>query len=137
MSLGKAGQKLRGCSKSPDNDFVPDKKRSRHSNPMKLNQCFATVLNEDVAKKNTQKCTMWAVRVLMLSVEEQNKRNDEKCPIEVLSTSNMAEVRYWICVFVKEARHDDGQPHTPCSLTQLLSGNSTSSIQKGSLLSCW
>ena len=34
----------------------------------------------------------------------------------------MAELCHWLCVLMKEARGDDGQPYTPHSLTQLLSG---------------
>ena len=125
MSLDKAVRKLRGRSKSPDDNFVPDKKRSR---PMIWKQRFVPVSNEEVEAskkaivKNTQKSTMWAVRMFMSWEEKRNERNDEKCPIEVLCTSNMAELCHWLCVFVKEARHDDVQPYTPRSLTQLLFG---------------
>ena len=34
------------------------------------------------------------------------ERSDEKCPIEVLCTSDMAELCHWLCVFVKEVRRD-------------------------------
>ena len=72
--------------------------------------------------KNTQKSTEWAVRVFMSLAEERNERSDEKSPIEVLCTSNMAELCHWLCVFVKESRRVDGKPYTPRSLSQLLSG---------------
>jgi len=51
-----------------------------------------------------------------------NERNDQKCPIKELCTSDTTELCHWLCMFVKEARRDDGQPYTPHSLTQLLSG---------------
>ena len=53
---------------------------------------------------------------------ELNEHSDENCHIDVLCTSDMAELCHWLCVFMKEARGDDGQPYTPHGLTQLLSG---------------
>ena len=72
--------------------------------------------------KNTQKSTMWAARVFTSWAKEQNKRSDQECPIEVFSTSDTTELCHWLCVFVKKARHNNGQPYTLRSLTQLLSG---------------
>ena len=92
-------------------------------------QRFVTVSNgkveaakKAIVVKNTQKSTMWAFCMFTSWAEERNECNDEKCLIEVLCTNDMAELCHWLCVFVKEGRHDDGQPYTPHSLTQLLSG---------------
>ena len=54
--------------------------------------------------KNTQKSTMWTVRMFTSWADERNKCNNEKCLIEVLCTNDMAELCHWVCVFVKEAR---------------------------------
>jgi len=40
----------------------------------------------------------------------------------MLCTSDMTELCHWLCMFVKEARCDNGQPCAPRCLTQLLSG---------------
>ena len=34
------------------------------------------------------------------------EHSNEKCPIAVLCTSDMAELCHWLCVFVKETRRD-------------------------------
>lgn len=115
-------------SQSPDDNFVPNKKRPRQT-ASKPKRRFAAISSEEVeaAKKlivlkNTQKSTLWAVHVFMSWVEERNERGNKKCRIKVLCTSDMTELCHWLCVFVKEARCDDWQPYTPCNLTQLLSG---------------
>ena len=140
MSLDKAVRKLRGCSKSPDDNFVPDKK---YSHPMIRKQHFVPVSNEEVEAskkaimKNTQKSTMWAVRMFMSWVEKRNKRNDEKCPIEVLCSSYMAELCHWLCVFVKRPGMMTSSRIHHVALHNYFLPYSASLIQKGSLRSCW
>ena len=56
----------------------------------------------------------------MLWAEERNERSNKKYHVEVLCISDMAELCHWVCVFMKEARHDTATYTT--SLTQLLSG---------------
>ena len=125
-SLGKA----QGHSQLPDDDFITDMKHPwlSASNLEKAKQCFtiATISSEKIkaAKKpiivkNTQKSIVRAVHVFTPWAEEQNKRSDQKCPIEVLCTSDMTELCHWLCVSVKEVRRDNGQPYTRRSLMQL------------------
>ena len=54
--------------------------------------------------------------------EEQNECSNQKCPVEVLFTSDTTGLCHWLSMFMKEVRHDVRQPHTPRSLTQLLPG---------------
>ena len=86
ISLGK----VRWRSQLPDDDFITHMKHLwlSASNPKKAKQyLLATISSEEIetAKKpvivkNTQRSTVWAVRVFTLWVEEWNERHDQKCP---------------------------------------------------------
>ena len=65
-----------------------------------------------IVVKTTQKYTVWAVHVFTSWAKEENEHSDQECPTEVFSTSITSELRHRLCVFVKEARHNNGQPYT-------------------------
>ena len=74
----------------PDDDFITHMKHLwlSASNPKKAKlYLLATISSEEIetAKKpvivkNTQRSTVWVVRVFTLWVEEWNERHDQKCP---------------------------------------------------------
>ena len=72
--------------------------------------------------KNTQKCTIWAVHAFYSWLEEHNDHFEEKCPSEVLCTEDKALLCHWLCIFVKEARHEKGEEYIPMSVSMVLSG---------------
>ena len=103
-----------------DDDFQEAKPKKPH---------FVVATPEDteaskkpVQVKNTERSTMWAVRAFCSWVEEHNECSDEKCPIELLCMDDLGLLSKWLCVFVKEARRDNGEPYTPRSISMLLSG---------------
>ena len=75
-----------------------------------------------VVPKNTEKSTRWALRVFSEWLRQRNERSDEKCPEDILLSDDRSELCRWLCVCVNEIRKEDGEPYTPRSITQLLSG---------------
>ena len=75
---------------------------------------LATVSSNEIeaAKKPTvvKNTEIYCVSCLCVHVmaEERNKRSNQKYPIEVLFTSDTTELCHWLCMFMKEARCDDG-----------------------------
>ena len=106
-----------------DDDFEGSKP------PQAKKRRFAVSVAEEVESskkplevKNTQKSTMWAVRAFYSWLEEHNDRSEEKCPSEVLCMEDKALLCHWLCIFVKEARRENGEEYTPRSVSMLLSG---------------
>ena len=65
---------------------------------------------------------IYKLRLFYLWLEEHNERSDEKCAAEVLCVEDNALLCHWLCIFVKEARREDGEEYTPRSISMLLSG---------------
>ena len=65
---------------------------------------------------------MWAVCAFYSWLEEHNERSDEKCLPEVLCVEDKALLCHRLCIFVKEARREDGEEYTPRSISMLLYG---------------
>ena len=122
--LSLAPSKKRDTATVANSDDADDFEEAKPKKPR-----FAVAVPEDteaskkpVEVKNTERSTMWAVRAFYSWVEEHNERSDEKCPIELLCMDDMSLLSKWLCIFVKEARRDNGELYTPRSISMLLSG---------------
>ena len=72
---------------------------------------------------NTKRSTNWAVRTFETWRRQRNAQRPKSiCPDDILLQDDTAALCHWLCVFCKEARREDGEPYTPRSITQLLSG---------------
>ena len=72
---------------------------------------------------NTQRSTNWAVHTFEMCRKQRNVQSPGSvCPDDILLLDDTATLCHWLCVFCKEARREDGEPYTPRSITQLLSG---------------
>ena len=72
---------------------------------------------------NTQRSPNWAIRTFETWRKQRNAQSPGSvCPDDILLLDDTATLCHWSCVFCKEARREDGEPYTPRSITQLLSG---------------
>ena len=74
-------------------------------------------------QKNTEKAVNWAVRVLKQWRVERNKArsdNGEMCPSNLLQCPVQVSLNYCLLWFVLEACRENGQPHLPTSVSNLL-----------------
>ena len=83
-----------------------------------------TVLSKGTIVPNTEKCTVWAMRVFDQWRKERNALSDnvEKCPTNLLEKADPVKVNHWLSYFVVEARREDGKPYPATTLYQLLAG---------------
>ena len=119
------------CKENIDPDDVyfrePKQKKSKASSSNR----FASPLSEaEIAKygqgpvvPNTVKSTNWAVRVFTEWCLERNKKESEKCPVNLLESKPTAQLlNKWLARFVLEARRADGSPYLSSSIYQILCG---------------
>ena len=74
---------------------------------------------------NTQKNTDWAVKNFGTWRDQRNEKvssDDEKCPPELLPSTDTVLLSKWLCLFVNETRRSDGTLYPPKTLYQLLCG---------------
>ena len=71
---------------------------------------------------NTAKNTRWARNCFLEWMYERNGLSDEKCPENILEEQCAADLNTWIPKFIAEARRSDGEPYTPKTIDQILSG---------------
>ena len=96
-----------------------------------LSERFQAVAGEEIScqlKKpyvpdNTQRSTDWPVRTFEQWRDFYNsKQNESECPHDILMTEDKEALCHWLCIFVMEVRKKSGDPYTPRSLVQLMSG---------------
>ena len=114
---------------SDENSLVPPAKKVDRSNLSLKKSRFAEPLAEvemnSVCKpfvpNNTRKQTDWAVKVFESWC---SSRDGENCPKDLLTrpSTNVEELNVWLCRFVVEARHADGNEYPSATLYQLLAG---------------
>ena len=94
---------------------------------------FSTMVGDDEVSSmskgyvppNTQKNTDWAVKNFGTWRDQRNEKvssDDEKCPPELLSSTDTVLLSKWLCLFVNETRRSDGTLYPPRTLYQLLCG---------------
>ena len=71
---------------------------------------------------NTAKNTRWARNCFLEWMYERNGLSDEQCPENILEEQCAADLNTWIPKFIAEARRSDGEPYTPKTIHQILSG---------------
>ena len=49
-------------------------------------------------------------------------QNESKCLRDILMTEDKEALCHWLCIFVMEVRKESGDPYTPQSIVQLMSG---------------
>ena len=81
-----------------------------------------TKFKEGECPLNTEKNTEWAVRNFEAWQTARNKKFEEQCSSNILSSTDMKELCDWLCKYIAEIRKTDGTEHTPRSLYFLLSG---------------
>ena len=52
----------------------------------------------------------------------QTIKNESECPCDILMTEDEEVLCHWLCIFVMEVRKESGDPYTPRSIVQLMSG---------------
>ena len=112
----KAGDDPEGSS----SDEFQEKKKKRF---VVVDKEELTASKKAIEVKNTEKSTKWATNTFFCWLADHNERceADDQCPAEVLFMKEEL-VCHWLCVFVKEARKEDGTPYTPRSISMLISG---------------
>ena len=80
-------------------------------------------LSKGFVPPNTEKNTVWAVRVFS---EWRAARNDDcasdPCPDCLLESREVDQLNRWLPRFINEVRKQDGEPYLPRTVHQLLSG---------------
>ena len=71
---------------------------------------------------NTEKNTEWVVCNFEAWRKARNKKFEEQCSSNILSSTDMKELCDWLCKYIAEIRKTDGTEHTPRSLYFLLAG---------------
>ena len=107
---------------------------------------FSTMVGDDEVSSmskgyvppNTQKNT--ALKNFETWRDQRNAKvscDDERCPLELLSTTDAALLTKWLCLFINETRRSDGTLYPPKTLYQLLCGLlSLFSCSNGATFSC-
>ena len=116
-------KKKKRAAGSGKNQKEADNKQSRFAIMSNLDQL--NVSKKALTTKNTEKSTTWALRAFNAWIQERNaviESESEKCPVDILATSDNKQLCHWLCVFVTKVRKSDGSKYTPRSISQLVSG---------------
>ena len=110
-----------------DSECVEPAKKKQFKLPTRDEEI--AVLSKGVIPPNTEKNTKWAMRVFS---EWRYQRNSELCkedtcsshlcPDDLLDDPVPEKLNYWLCRFVSEVRHQDGNPYPPRAINQILAG---------------
>ena len=95
-----------------------------------LSEHFQAVAGEEISQlkkpyvpDNTRHSTDWAVRTFeQWRNFYKSKQNKSKCPHDILMTEDIEALCHWLCILVMEVRKESGDPYTPRSIVQLMSG---------------
>ena len=79
-------------------------------------------LQEGYKPVNTAKCTRWALNNFEAWREARVKAQKEKCPEDLLRTTDSALLCTWLTRYVAETRTTQGNLYPPSTLYQLLAG---------------
>ena len=74
---------------------------------------------------STLRSTSWAVTVYREWISNRNLHSNDKCPEDFLELQHSRDVvclEKWLCLFVVEARKQDGNSYPPSTIQSLLSG---------------
>ena len=52
----------------------------------------------------------------------QTIKNESECPCDIMMTEDKEVLCHWLCIFIMEVRKESGDPYTPRSIVQLMSG---------------
>ena len=52
----------------------------------------------------------------------QTVKNESECPCDIMMTEDEEVLCHWLCIFIMEVRKESGDPYTPRSIVQLMSG---------------
>ena len=118
---------------NPDmDDFQPLKKKPKRSSQLAQDRFKAPTCGEDMSvickafvPPYTQKNTAWAMRIFAEWRAERNSRSNSPtslCPDNILEASQPDKLRYWLSHFVNEVRKQNGNPHPPKTVHQILAG---------------
>ena len=78
--------------------------------------------------QNTDKATTWALRVFNAWHQERNRVTTEKCPDDLLESPDVGNLNCWLSSFVVECRRQDGKPHPPSSISNILAGSAVRGV---------
>lgn len=79
-------------------------------------------LKEGYTLANTAKSTKWALNNFAAWKDARAKAQQEKCPDDLLTSSDPALLCKWLTRFVVATRTTQGKPYPPSTLYQLLTG---------------
>ena len=79
-------------------------------------------LQEGYKPANTAKCTKWAVNNFEAWRKARVKAQKEKCPDDILMSTDSALLCTWLSLYVAETRTTQGNLYPPSTLYQLLTG---------------
>ena len=54
--------------------------------------------------------------------QERNRVATETCPDDLLESPDVGNLNRWLSRFVVECRREDGKPHPPSSISNILAG---------------
>ena len=111
-----------------EEEGAPQAKRKKSLKLQRPRFNFTTAEDVQAAQKgfvpdNTARATAWAMRVFRTWQAERNRSHpDDQCPENVLIDGNSDDICHWLSFFCKEARKVNGEPYTPRTIMQILSG---------------
>ena len=79
-------------------------------------------LKEGYKPANTERCTRWALKNFEDWREARERAQREKCPDDLLKSSDPILLCEWLSRYAAETRTVDGNAYPPSTLYQLLTG---------------
>ena len=111
-----------------EEEGTPNAKRRKSLKLQRPRFNFTTAEEVQDAQKgfvpdNTARATAWAMRVFRTWQAERNSSYpDDQCPENLLIDGNSDDICHWLSFFCKEVRKVNGDPYTPRTIMQILSG---------------
>jgi len=117
-------KRQRGDQDDKENDDYEQQKISKTEERYSFNVTLDDIIKfkEGECPLNTEKNTEWAVYNFETWRTARNKKFEDQCSSNILSSTNMKELCDWLCKYITETRKTDGTEYTPRSLYLLLAG---------------